>query len=139
MSIKVGTKMLYCNNEGDKSSEEIVEVIAVHPESASGDVTIYIPSLNREMDTELFRLSPIKTLKAKPKKTISEEERMLLKNVRALQKPRKSVQRTMDVVCDLIENKNAEYDDILKIISNDSFLEDVLSLDYPTVFGQGKF
>lgn len=59
MSIKVGSKMLYCKVAGDKSSEEVVEVVAVQSEAQGGGVTIFIPSLKRERDTELSRLAPI--------------------------------------------------------------------------------
>jgi hypothetical protein len=64
MSIKVGSKMLYCKVAGDKSSEEVVEVVAVQSEAEGSGVTIFIPSLKRERDTELSRLSPIVEKKA---------------------------------------------------------------------------
>lgn len=64
MSIKVGSKMLYCKVAGDKSSEEVVEVVAVQSEAEGGGVTIFIPSLKRERDTELSRLAPIVEKKA---------------------------------------------------------------------------
>ncbi len=59
MSVQEGTKMLYCKVAGDKSTEEVVYVISVHSGSAGGGVTIYIPSLKRERDTEVSRLSHI--------------------------------------------------------------------------------
>jgi hypothetical protein len=65
MSIKEGTKMLYCKVAGDKTTEEEVDVIYVHSESAGGGVTIYIPSLKRERDTDVSRLSHIVEKKAK--------------------------------------------------------------------------
>lgn len=61
MSIKEGTNMLYCKVAGDKSTEEMVQVVSVQPND--GGVTIFIPSLKRERDTELSRLAPV------PKKT----------------------------------------------------------------------
>ena len=64
MSIKVGSKMLYCKVAGDKSSEEVVEVVSVQSEAQGGGVTIFIPSLKRERDTELSRLAPIVEKKA---------------------------------------------------------------------------
>jgi len=51
--------MLYCKVASDKSSEEIVEVVGIQSEEDGGGVTIYIPSLKRERDTELSRLSEI--------------------------------------------------------------------------------
>jgi hypothetical protein len=65
MSIKEGSKMLYCKVAGDKSSEEVVDVISVHSESAGGGVTIFIPSLKRERDTDISRLAHIVEKKAK--------------------------------------------------------------------------
>jgi len=59
MSIKVGSKMLYCKIAGDKSSEEVVEVVAVQSEAQGGGVTIFIPSLKRERDTLIERLSQL--------------------------------------------------------------------------------
>jgi hypothetical protein len=56
MSIKEGTKMLYCKVDGDKSTEEVVDILYVHSEAAGGGVTIYIPSLKRERDTIVSRL-----------------------------------------------------------------------------------
>lgn len=56
--------MLYCKIAGDKSSEEVVEVVAVQSEAEGGGVTIFIPSLKRERDTELSRLAPIVEKKA---------------------------------------------------------------------------
>ncbi len=56
-TIKNGSKMLYCKIAGDKSSEEIVEVIRIHSDAEGGGVTIYIPSLKRERDTVPDRLS----------------------------------------------------------------------------------
>jgi hypothetical protein len=58
-SIKVGSKMLYCKVARDKSTEEEVEVVNIQSEAEGGGVTIFIPSLKRERDTELSRLSPI--------------------------------------------------------------------------------
>jgi hypothetical protein len=63
--IKEGTKMLYCKVSGDKSTEEVVDVISVHSDFAGGGVTIYIPSLKRERDTEVSRLSHIVEKKEK--------------------------------------------------------------------------
>ncbi len=65
MSIKEGSKMLYCKVAGDKSTEEVVDVISVHSDSAGGSVVIYIPSLKRERDTEMSRLARIVEKKAK--------------------------------------------------------------------------
>jgi uncharacterized coiled-coil DUF342 family protein len=53
----VGKSMLYCKVPGDKTTEEEVKIIGVQ-EDCSG-VTIYIPSLNRERDTLLSRLTPV--------------------------------------------------------------------------------
>jgi hypothetical protein len=59
MSVKVGSKMLYCKVAGDKSSEEVVEVVAVQSEAQGGGVTIFIPSLKRTRDTLIERLSKL--------------------------------------------------------------------------------
>ncbi len=57
--------MLYCKVAGDKSTEEVVDVLTIHPETAGGGVTIFIPSLKRERDTEVSRLAHIVEKKAK--------------------------------------------------------------------------
>ena len=59
MSIKAGMKMLYYKTPGDKKSEEVVEIVSVQSEAEGGGVTIYIPSLKRERDTEISRLTPM--------------------------------------------------------------------------------
>jgi hypothetical protein len=64
MSIKAGMKMLYYKTPGDKKSEEVVEIVSVQSEAEGGGVTIYIPSLKRERDTEISRLTPIVEKKA---------------------------------------------------------------------------
>ncbi len=64
MSLKVGMKMLYCKTHGDKKSEEVVEIVSVQSEAEGGGVTIFIPSLKRERDTEATRLTPIVEKKA---------------------------------------------------------------------------
>ena len=57
MQIKIGSKFLYSKILGDKSTEEIVEVVSIQEDVSN--VTIFIPSLNRERDTLISRLSPI--------------------------------------------------------------------------------
>jgi hypothetical protein len=64
-NIKVGSKMLYCKVAGDKSTEEVVEVVGIQSDANGGGVTIYIPSLKRERDTDLSRLSEIVEKKEK--------------------------------------------------------------------------
>jgi hypothetical protein len=56
MEYLAGKSMLYCKVDGDKSTEEVVHVIAVHEDLS--EVTIYIPSLCRERNTLIHRLKP---------------------------------------------------------------------------------
>ena len=54
MEFKVGDKAFYHKVLGDKTSIELVDIVHIDTETKS--VTIYIPSLKRERDTELARL-----------------------------------------------------------------------------------
>jgi hypothetical protein len=54
MNFSVGEKAFYYKVLNDKSSIELVDIIHIDQETKS--VTIYIPSLKRERDTELSRL-----------------------------------------------------------------------------------
>ena len=54
MEFKVGDKAFYYKVLGDKTSIELVDIVHIDTETKS--VTIYIPSLKRERDTELARL-----------------------------------------------------------------------------------
>lgn len=97
MSIKVGSKMLYCKIAGDKSSEEVVEIVAVDAEV--GGVTIYIPSLKRERDTELSRLAKLSVEQlAQQAKDIKRrsEEREKLEN---MERMKELVKKADDFIC----------------------------------------
>ena len=56
-----------------------------------------------------------------------------LNEMRALRNPPKLVQLTMEAVCGLLGHKGTDWDEIRKIIRNDSFIKDVLEFDSTTV------
>lgn len=125
MSFKEGSKVLYCKVAGDKSTEEVVTVVAVQEETKSA--TILIPSLNRERDTTFDRLMPIVEEKTKISKFFGE---MKLK-LPYIEKPTKLVVKYRQVA-----NNNAYIDVTSKVLGAivsppDSALHSVFGDPYP--------
>jgi hypothetical protein len=63
MSIVVGSKMLYCKVENDKSTEEEVEILYIQTKEEGCYVIIFVPSINRDRYVVPSRLYPIKETK----------------------------------------------------------------------------